>query len=332
MEKRERLEKTIAGEATDRAPVALSRHFPGDDLRAMDFARAMVDFQRAFDWDFVVLQPASTYLVSDYGLQERWDGSADGTRIVTAHTVQRSLDWTELRALDTNKRGALLRQTEATRLICEAITDTPIILSVYSPLDQAEMLAGRETLIRHLRTHPDRLRSGLNMLTDNTLYFLEALRKLPLAGICLVTRFASYALLSEEEYRVFGLPYDRAILNSVPTGRWWFNILRLEGDLPMFRLVSNLPAQVIQWPDRDTEPDLALGKSQSIGAVCGGLSSQHDLYLSEPSRIATTARESLQRVNNRRMILSTGSPLMLATPQSHIRAVRVAVETTGGAA
>ena len=43
MEKRERLEKTIAGEQTDRVPVALWRHWPGDDQRAADPEKAQIE-------------------------------------------------------------------------------------------------------------------------------------------------------------------------------------------------------------------------------------------------------------------------------------------------
>ena len=46
LSKRERLERTVAGEETDRVPVALWRHWPGDDQRAVDLAEATVAFQR----------------------------------------------------------------------------------------------------------------------------------------------------------------------------------------------------------------------------------------------------------------------------------------------
>jgi uroporphyrinogen decarboxylase len=46
MNKRERLEKTVAGEPTDRIPVALWRHFPGDDQHPAELARTVVDFQK----------------------------------------------------------------------------------------------------------------------------------------------------------------------------------------------------------------------------------------------------------------------------------------------
>src|SRR5690606_279864 len=137
MNKRERLEKTVAGEPTDRVPVALWRHFPGDDQRAADLARSTVDFQQAYDWDFLNVTPSRGFCVTDYGVQDQWEGSLIGTRVYTKHIIERSLDWTMLRTLDPS-RGALGRQQDCLRLICEAPgDDTPVIQMIYSALRQA---------------------------------------------------------------------------------------------------------------------------------------------------------------------------------------------------
>src|SRR5690606_26771832 len=109
MTKRERLEKTIHGEEADRVPVALWRHWPGDDQRAADLVEATVAFQRRWDFDFVKVTPASSFQISDYGVQDRWVGNIEGTREYVRRVVERSLDWTELRVLDPS-RGALSRQ------------------------------------------------------------------------------------------------------------------------------------------------------------------------------------------------------------------------------
>ena len=53
MTKRERLEATFAGEAVDRPPVALWRHWPVDDQYGDQLARASLDFQRTYDFDFI---------------------------------------------------------------------------------------------------------------------------------------------------------------------------------------------------------------------------------------------------------------------------------------
>src|SRR5690554_4099828 len=139
MNKQERLTRTIAGEPTDRIPAALWRHWPGDDQRTADLARAVIDFQKTYDWDFVKVTPASSFSVSDYGVQDIWEGDNEGTRTIIKRPVQRSLEWTELRPLDPS-RGTLGRQLECLRLIGEGLSDNdaPIIQTIFSPLTQAK--------------------------------------------------------------------------------------------------------------------------------------------------------------------------------------------------
>ena len=157
MNSRERLERTIAGEPTDRVPVALWRHFPGDDQRAADFARSVIEWQKTYQWDFVKVTPASSFSVVDYGVQDQWTGSPEGTREYTKRAVHRSLEWTELRTIEPT-RGESGRQLDALRLVCEGLGDqVPIVQTIFSPLSQAKHIAGDDLLIRHLRMHPDRL-------------------------------------------------------------------------------------------------------------------------------------------------------------------------------
>lgn len=325
MNKRERLERTIAGEPTDRVPVSLWRHFPGDDQRAADLARSTVDFQRAYDWDFVKVTPASSFCLTDFGAQDHWEGSLEGTRVYTRHVIQKSLDWTSLRPLDPT-RGGLGRQVECLRLITDELgEDIPVTQTIFSPLAQAKNLAGKATLIRHMRLNPDRVHSGLATLTESTLRFIDALRRLPLAGIFYAIQHASYDTLSEDEYRQFGLVYDKKILDALPS-KWWLNITHLHGDAPMFKFAHEYKTQVINWHDRKCEPDLAIGKTLVNGAVCGGLAQWEHLHQGTPTTVRDAARDAIHHTNARRFILSTGCVTMITTPLSNIRAVREAVE------
>jgi uroporphyrinogen decarboxylase len=331
MNKRERLEKTIAGEPTDRVPVALWRHWPGDDQRAADLAQSTLEFQKTYDWDFVKVTPASSFCVTDYGVQDQWEGSLEGTRKYTKRMVSRSLEWTELRPLDP-LRGALGRQLECLRLIGEGLnaynTDVPVIQTIFSPLAQAKSISGADVLIKHLRTQPDRLHTGLNIITESTLRFIEALKRSPVVGIFYAIQHASHAILSEDEYRIFGLPYDLKILEALPD-KWWFNMLHLHGDAPMFKTVSQYPVQSINWHDRESEPDLAMGKLMFKGAVCGGLARWDHLHQGTPVLVRDMAREAMTQTNGRRLILSTGCVSMATSPLSNLRAVRQAVESVG---
>src|SRR5690606_18932766 len=120
MEKRERLEKTIVGELTDRSPVALWQHWAGDDQRSADLARSHVDFMQQFDWDFLAVIPSEHYMVTDYGLHDIWQGAANGQRQIIKSPVQRSLHWTDLRPIDPN-RGQFGKQIQCLQLIRNAL-------------------------------------------------------------------------------------------------------------------------------------------------------------------------------------------------------------------
>ena len=162
MRKRERLERAIAGEPVDRVPVALWRHWPGDDQRYADLARSTIDFQHDYNWDFVRVMPSRNYQVVDYGLQDEWEGHSRGIRCITKRPISRSLAWTELRPLSP-QRGALAQQVQCLRLIGQALqSDTaPILQTIYSPFVQAAQLASSQKALRDMRARPDRLRSGL---------------------------------------------------------------------------------------------------------------------------------------------------------------------------
>jgi uroporphyrinogen decarboxylase len=330
LNKRERLEKTFAGESTDRPPVALWRHWPGDDQRPADLVESALQFQRQYDWDFLKLTPASSYAIADYGVQDRWAGSIEGTREYTRRAIERSMDWTELRTLDPSK-GALGRSIEALRMLEAAVDDeTPILMTIFSPLAQAKNLVGRGELVSHLRMAPERFRAGLSTLTESTLRFIDAIRRMKIAGIFYAIQHANYAIMSEAEYREFGRPFDLQILRALPSD-WWFNMLHLHGDAPMFDLTADYPVQAINWHDRETDPDIAQGKARFPGAVCGGLGRFDPVHNGAPGEVRAMARDAIERTGGRRFILSTGCVMMITSPLSNVRAVRDVVNAPGQA-
>lgn len=330
MRKRERLERAIAGAPVDRVPVALWRHWPGDDQRPADLARSTIDFQRDYNWDFVRVMPARSYLAADYGLRDAWQGSPLGIRQITGRVITRSLDWTELRPLMPD-RGALAQHAQCLRLICQALEAeaAPVLVSVYSPLIQAAQLAGKQKTLRDLRLRRDRLRSGLSQLTESALRFLESLRKIKgIAGIFLVSDFASHDIMSEAEYRACALPHIRAILDSLPES-WWLNIAQVNGLSPMLSLFAALPIQALNWDMKESPQRFTRDQPQPGLAACGGLSAADDLLHGAPTLIRSAAKSALSQAGSRRFILATGGSAYITTPISNIRATRSALEAGG---
>ena len=317
----------MAGAALDRVPVALWRHFPGDDQRAADLALSLLKYQREYDWDFLRVMPANTFMTVDHGLPDAWLGDDSGVRATPRPIIKRSLDWTDLRPLDPT-RGALGQQVECLRLIGKALQadGAPALATVYSPAAQALQLAGKRRFLRDLRTAPERLASGLNVLAESGLRFLAALRELPgLAGIFLVCDAASHDLLSEAEYREQIAPHDHKLLGATPR-HWWLNIVQLRGAAPMLKLAAGYRAAAINWDARAGEPDLSRGAQMIPGAVCGGLSDWDDLHQGTPALLARAARDCLRLTDSRHFILAGGGDGYITTPLSNLRALRSIVD------
>jgi uroporphyrinogen decarboxylase len=327
MHRRDRLQRTIAGEAADRPPVVLWRHFPGDDQRAADLTRSLVRYQQHFDFDLVVAAPSVHFSVTGYGLQDAWQGSASGQRTVIRPGVQRSLDWTTLGVLDP-LRGDSGKQLQCLNLLeqADALRDVPFVQVIYSPLTQAAHLAGRDMLLRHLRSAPDRLHSGLNSLTESTLRFIHEMRRTAAAGILYMMDMANYGSLSLAEYQAFGVPYDRKILDSLPDNRW-FNVAYLPGLIPMLSLAGSYPVQVLGWQDADGQ--IALDEADIghfNGAIWGGLSAHEHLVSGTPAMVRDAVRQALTRRADGRLIVGCGAPLPVTVPLSNLQAARDVVQ------
>lgn len=322
-QKRQRLEAAIAGTQPDRPPVALWRHWPGDDQDAAALAAAHLKWQQDYDWDLLKVSPASSYSVVDWGVEDRWEGHIEGTRIYTRRPIRRPEDWQALAPLDPG-RGMLATQLEALRLVGEGLRgETPFLATVFSPLSQAKHLAGNEAMLSAMRRAPEAFRRGLETLTESTVAFIQAAKACGIAGIYYAVQHAAYPLLSREEFLTFGKPYDLRILESAAD--CWLNVVHLHGSDVAFDLVADYPAAALNWHDRDTGISLADGLTHINGAASGGVS-QWTIHQESPEGALAEARDALAQTGGRRLLLGTGCVIMVTTPTRNIRALREIVE------
>jgi uroporphyrinogen decarboxylase len=107
----------------------------------------------------------------------------------------------------------------------------------------------------------------------------------------------------------------------------WLNMLHLHGDAVMFDAVQDYPAGVINWHDRETQPDLRAAQATFSGAVCGGLRQWETMVLGTPEQVRAEALDAIQQTGGSRFILGTGCVLPITAPYGNILAARRAVET-----
>jgi uroporphyrinogen decarboxylase len=135
---------------------------------------------------------------------------------------------------------------------------------------------------------------------------------------------ATYDLLTEEEYREFGRPYDLRILEAVQDS--WFNLLHLHGSNVMFDLVADYPVQAINWHDRETPPSLREGMDRFPGSLVGGLRQWETMLRGTPDRVRSEVRAAIEETGGSRLVIGTGCVTPITSPLGNIRAVREAVE------
>ncbi|HEY45754.1 MAG: hypothetical protein AMJ88_00685 [Anaerolineae bacterium SM23_ 63] len=322
--KRERLQATIEGGVADRPAVALWRHFPVDDQDPKALAAATAAFQRDYDFDFIKVTPASSFCVRDWGVEDEWRGSTEGTREYTRRVIQDLEDWCKLKDLDPES-GALKGQLKCLELIKQEVgSEVPIIQTIFNPLAQAKNLAGQELLFDHLHREPELVEEGLKVITQSVLAFIDSAQSLAIDGIFYAIQHASYEFFDRQSYARFGERYDHEIL-AVTEGLW-LNVLHLHGKSLMFDLAAKYPIQVVNWHDRETWPELSEGKKRTVAAVCGGIG-RETMVLGEPQSIVREAKGAIASMNGGRgLILGTGCVVPVIAPHVNIQAARDAVD------
>lgn len=324
--KRERLEATIAGEPTDRTPVALWRHWPGDDQDAEALAMAHIKWQQDYDWDLIKVSPASSYCLVDWGVEDRWGGNEEGTRDYTKRLVEEPEAWQELEPLDPTK-GMLATQIKTLTLLREAWGEqVPLLATIFSPLAQAKNLAGADRALAHMRSHPDTFIEGLETITESILRYIEAAEAAGISGIFYAIQHARYRLMSPTEYKTFGQPYDEEILSAASD--LWLNMIHLHGDDDViFDVVADYDVPLLNWHDRDSNISLKLGMEQFSGVLSGGVS-RDTMHTGTPVDVLDEARDAVEQTDGRRLLLGTGCVVMTNTPTRNIRALREFAEAT----
>lgn len=326
--KRKRLEATIEGQRPDRPPVALWRHWPGDDQDAAALAAAHLKWHKDYDWDLIKVSPASSYCLVDWGVKDRWEGAAEGTRKYLKRLVRKPAHWEKLKTLDPEE-GMLATQIEALRLVGQGLSSAnddspPFIATIFSPLAQAKNLTGRQRMLRHMRSHPDSFRKGLETITKSTINYIESAKKTGISGIFYAIQHALYEIMSPAEYQTFGRPFDEEILTSASD--LWLNMVHIHGEEGiMFDLVADYPVQMLNWHDRDTGFRLSEGLDQASGAVCGGVS-RWSLLQDSPEDALSEAKEAVDQTGGLRLMLGVGCVIMTNTPTRNIRALRELAE------
>ena len=283
-----------------------------------------MNFQKIYDFDLVKVTPASSFCLKDWGVEDAWEGSTEGTRRYTKRVIQKPQDWENLPVLEPSAPH-LAGQLACLRQIRAGLgPDVPVLQTIFSPLSQAKNLVGGETLITHIRKYPEAVLKGLETIAQSTQRFVEATLETGIDGVFYAIQHAQASLLTLDEYKTFGIPYDHQTLE--PASDLWCNLLHLHGSDVYFEIVSEFSFQIVNWHDRDTPPSLAEAQQMFEGTVCGGLG-RDTLVYREQAEVRSEARDAIAQTKGQRLILSTGCVVPIIASHGNIMTARKSVDS-----
>jgi uroporphyrinogen decarboxylase len=323
---RERIERALRLDETDRLPWGFWWHFPNRDRSPRRLAELSLALQRRLDTDFIKLSPYGLYSVVDWGVSLDVRGGKL-TPVQADYPIMQPGDWRKLRPIPPDE-GEYMIVLEAQRLTLAARTDdAPLVQTVFSPLTSCLKMAGRDTLLRHIAEDPAAVHAGLAVVTETTRRFAIASVTRGADGLFFATQLANRGALTPEQYTEFAKPYDLDVLEAV-RGRSWFNIFHLHGPNIMFDEVLDAPVQAFSYHDREFGPPLRELRQRTSRCLIGGIDRGELLVRGTPEAVDSQVRDAWEQVDRRGLILGPGCVANVEASEANLQQLRSSVEGT----
>lgn len=323
---RERCQMIMAGEPPDRFASSFWRHFYHMEHHAEGTIEAMVGFQKMFDWDFMKLNPRAEYHVQPWGQQLDYSHHEYTKHTKKNFPVTTVDDWANIRPLDMNS-PALAEHLKVVAGIRKAVgKDLPILMTVFTPLSVAgRMVSDRQTLVDHLRSHPDKVVPVLEAICQTFTAYASELRNAGADGLFYATtHWASADLLTWEEYECFGVPYDLKVVEATEEDA--INLLHVCASNNYLRKLARIGynCQLVNWDSCDpTNVPLDIACDEIPGKTLVG-SVDHSGWLkhSNPEEISYQIDKIKSDHDSSRLIIGPGCSIPPEVPMENLRAIR----------
>ncbi len=328
MNKKERVEAALRGEAVDRIPVSMWGHDYQREWEVQALVEAMVENFSRYDWDFLKVNPRASYHVEGWGVKARPSGSKKQPPITERSPINNASDWRRIRPLEPDE-GALGEQLKALQLINHSMGfEAHFIQTIFCPLGVAQQLAGDKTEPILLTMKEDRkaLHNALRVITETFINFAIACLEQGASGIFYATNgWASSNLLTPDLYQEFGEQYDLEFWDAIKS-RSKFNVLHNCGSNIFFDLLAPYPVQALSWAaDQEGNPTLREGQKRSGKAIMGGINERETLLKGSVGQVQDEVGQAIEMTGGLGLLLAPGCAIAPETPAKNLEAIRKAL-------
>jgi len=322
-EKKELIMRIVRGGEAARVPRSVWRHFYDREVTAEGLAGAMIDFQRAYGWDFMKVNPRACYHVEAFGARYQMSADPLKNHERIGSPVQTPNDWLKLKSA-TVTEGALAEQLKALRLIREELGDSLFIIqTVFHPFSIAsDLLGAPQDLIPHYQDHWGKLKTGLEVITETLRNYVRSMLKEGVAdGIFFAIKdWGTTDLMSEDVYRETARPFDLAVLEEAAPGP--FNILHVCRSNNRLFSFLDYPVQGFNWDSADkSNPGIQAVAARTDKLLIGGMAHRGNLLSGSPEDVRLEKEEVLKDAHGLRFLLGAGCTVSVETPPENLEAL-----------
>jgi uroporphyrinogen decarboxylase len=339
--KKERFEQILLhGQISDRPLVSAWRHFIEAEQDSAALAAATVSFQREHDWDFVKINPRTTYYAEVWGNEYDYEDYDGVVPAVKKAILSHASDLPRI-IPKTAAMPPLQEQLEVISTVRRELgPDVPIVQTLFSPLAVLEYLCGHRTLAAYrpavraatplpelLASAPAEVHVALEAITETLVdYATAALRAGADGFFYAVLGLARDRYLTVGEYEEFGRTYDLKLLQAIAPAPVILHTCGPEAHPERF---VDYPVAALHWADlAPGNPDLVqskewIGKRVAVGGVDERLFNNR----SSVEKIREQAKAAIRQMGDRPFILAPGCGLPLDTDPEALKALRSAVES-----
>jgi uroporphyrinogen decarboxylase len=328
LNKKERVDAALQGDAVDRVPASMWGHDYVREWGVQSHAESMIENFTTYDWDYMKVNPRACYHVEDWGVKVRPSGDARTGPIFEDTPIKSAADWKRIRPLEPDA-GTLGDMLRALQLINHAMGyDAYFVQTIFCPLGVAKYLAGNkaEPVLQTIQEDRKAMHTALRVIMETFTTYAIACMEQGASGIFYATNgWASSAMLSADQYREFGEQYDLEFLDAIKS-RVKFNILHNCGSHIYFDQLAEYPVEVLSWDAwAEGNPDLAEGKKRSGKAVMGGIRQKTTLKDGTPAQVREEVQQALEMTNRTHFLLAPGCSIPPGVPGKNLEAIRDAV-------
>jgi uroporphyrinogen decarboxylase len=336
MTKRERVMAAVRGEPVDRVPVSFFNHNYLMESSTDRLAAYLLEQHQKFGWDFLKATLRPSYYAEAWGCKVRF--YHDRVPEKETYVIKSADDFRKLEKLDPTK-GVFGEHVKVAEELEDGLKGSvPFIMTLFSPLTVAGRLAGgvvrtsseSGNLRRHMEENPEAVQYGLSIISETLCDYARELIRAGADGIFLSTSVWSRDAISEENYKIFGKPYDLAVYQAAIREGATFNVLHICRENIILDLLSDYPVQVVNYEATSPRnPSLKEVMNKTDKTLWGGLDHRNTLLKGPVDAIVAEVHAALEQTGGRRFILGPGCTSLSQIPEAHYVAAKEALFAWG---